>query len=282
MEGEAPLWHLPASAVQLQPAFDYSALLYATSCGVWLPREAPGDSPDTLGTFDAVDLQRAPGGDGKQHLLDALCYTGGMVWKLEWLPQAEARAEAQAMEYFMAAVHPKGWEHNRANQARSGPACLQLWAVPASCGQPACAYTLLHQGGVTWDLKWLPLPTRSAAGQRRRQGAGDYGVLGVLATVLADGAVCVTGGLPPPPPCDGAHPPPGGCRPGRRGPRLAWPGLARLAGTQRAAAAPARPAVPTGAGQLAGSSSCPPDNPQPPPPAPRPPPPSLPRSVPRA
>jgi hypothetical protein len=209
--GGPPLWHLPASAVQVQHGFDYGALLYPTSCGVWLPSEAPKDAPDTLATFEAVDLKRAPGKDSKQHLLDALCYAGGVVWKLEWVPlqqaQQQAAAEAAAEEeFFMAAIHPKGCEQNRVNQARSGPACLQLWAVPAhdgageGGGQPRCAYTLLHQGGVTWDLKWLPGAVRSGGGgggaaPRRQQ--GGYDPLGVLATVLADGTVCVTGGGAP-------------------------------------------------------------------------------------
>lgn len=195
-------WHLPAAAVEVLPGYDYSTILYASSSDVWVPSDPPSEKPEKLGTFAAVELLRVPGERGnQQHLLDALCSTGGVIWKIDWVPlqQHDHDEGAPETEYFLAAIHPKGSELNKVNTPQTGPACLQLWSVtPASGGSsaaaaPKCEYTLVHDGKLTWDLQWLPLRVRQQHQQRSQQQAGDYDVLGVVALVLGDGTISITG-----------------------------------------------------------------------------------------
>ncbi|GLI60873.1 hypothetical protein VaNZ11_003091 [Volvox africanus] len=69
------------------------------------------------------------------------------------------------VEYVAVGAHPPGGSTNLTNVALRGPGAVQLWALPHSeaapaCpkGLPRCAMLLVHDGKVTWDVRWCRSP----------------------------------------------------------------------------------------------------------------------------
>ncbi|GIM13821.1 hypothetical protein Vretimale_16874 [Volvox reticuliferus] len=69
------------------------------------------------------------------------------------------------VEYVAVGAHPPGNGTNLTNVALRGPGAVQLWALPhgeaapeCPMGLPRCAMLLVHDGRVTWDVRWCKSP----------------------------------------------------------------------------------------------------------------------------
>jgi hypothetical protein len=163
----------------------------------------------------------------RDHLLDAVFCTGGLVWAADWRegewqreqqqrpsppPLTHEQEEQEQQHQLLAlAIHPRGCNRNPTNAVLRGPCAVQIWAVPTGgarlSGQgetqedeaaaaalprllPRPVAALAHLGRVTWDVKWCPGGARALQSEEAKE-EEEHGLLGVLAVASGDGLVRV-------------------------------------------------------------------------------------------
>lgn len=155
-----------------------------------LPGEADGEQ---LQLFEARAItqvhqqprpcSRPPSASGSSSpttfAVDSIVHVGGLAWALDWCPQMDPTPTAttstagpeQEVEVVAAAVHPSGHLRTPVGQRQSGRGAIQLWQVPRSSCTPGCPQALpqplaliLHEGLITWDVKWCPDASRLVQG----------------------------------------------------------------------------------------------------------------------
>ena len=141
------------------------------------------DAPSkSLGQFVSHILEEGPcagpsSGEQLRFNADVLLHAGGLVWACDFCPwaisssssssSASARQPAsEQRDLLAAAVHPSNVKRNKAGQLLQGIGAVQVWIVPNTkrvqgCpdGAPRLAMCIIHDGCVTWDVKWCPEPS---------------------------------------------------------------------------------------------------------------------------
>ncbi|KAL6768669.1 hypothetical protein ACKKBF_B15720 [Auxenochlorella protothecoides x Auxenochlorella symbiontica] len=137
---------------------------------------------------------------------DVCLFVGGPVWALAWCPHslphgkhAPGAAHEAAVDFLALACHPPGQPRHTIGAPASGPAAVQVWALPrpgARGGKdtplpPSLHCVLPHDGGVTWGLAWCPDPGACLLDADPGSEPGAPGRLGLLAACQGDGLVAV-------------------------------------------------------------------------------------------
>ncbi|KFM28043.1 hypothetical protein F751_5154 [Auxenochlorella protothecoides] len=135
---------------------------------------------------------------------DVCLFVGGPVWALAWCPHslphgkhAPGAAHEAAVDFLALACHPPGQPRHTIGAPASGPAAVQVWALPrpgARGGKdtplpPSLHCILPHDGGVTWGLVWCPDPGACLLDADPGSEPGAPGRLGLLAACQGDGLV---------------------------------------------------------------------------------------------
>lgn len=107
---------------------------------------------------------------------------GGLVWTMAWGPSCDTR--------FLAVGKHRSptIEHTIGDDTICGDNSIQIWEFPGEDsgdgegqrGCPVLSVNVEHRGGVTWSCDWCPAPNVSTDDR-----------LGLLASALGDGSVCV-------------------------------------------------------------------------------------------
>ena len=135
-----------------------------------------------------------------------VCYAGGPIWALDWCVGAAEAAES--CQVVALSAHAKDDKSHFLNEPSSGTNLIQIWQMPTShdapaeadadaAQQPRMLFAIEHNGGLAWDLKWLPYasdadgaPPPPSAGAAA-SGEAALPRLGLLAAALGSGEIVV-------------------------------------------------------------------------------------------
>lgn len=160
--------------INVLPLSTLKFLFHDTSSELLLPNCAKSDeqtaSTMRLGQFESTILESAtcstqiPSGEGAlRSNVDVLLHAGGLIWACDFCP----RPSGSAAELLAASVHPADVSRHKVGQTVHGLGAVQIWQVPhaspeapsaPSAAPPHLAMCIVHDGQVTWDVKWCPDP----------------------------------------------------------------------------------------------------------------------------
>jgi hypothetical protein len=120
-----------------------------------------------------------------------VCAVGGAIWALDWHQASDgsqgaaddddgddgdAADDLPPPSIVALSAHPSDDASHRLNHPTSGANVIQLWQMPSSNRAPSAAspmasspdtprlmFVIAHNGGVAWDLKWLPFSDQPSA-----------------------------------------------------------------------------------------------------------------------
>lgn len=161
---------------------------------------------------------------------DIIMHVGGPVWGLAWCPsllelphlppgssntgRTPSSGSRQPLpppliptRYLAVGCHPTYSPTNRIGVPVTGPGVIQIWEIPdpdyspsprENTPSPRMALAIAHDGGLTWQCKWCPVPgltdpTNINTTNSRNSSGDELEVprLGLLAAALGDGSVRV-------------------------------------------------------------------------------------------
>ncbi|TDL27316.1 hypothetical protein BD410DRAFT_818788 [Rickenella mellea] len=159
-------------------------------------------APQTMRTFDAVDLSKASPGC-KAYVFNA----GGPVWGLDWCPIFSKDLPFREYKQYLAVAPFPSQPHSPQigiKRSRPSPACIQIWSlsrndsgvmeaqgdasdVEDGIGKVDCEMILCIDSGPAYELKWCPLPTNDSW-------SDPHSIprkLGILAGAFEDGSMSI-------------------------------------------------------------------------------------------